>query len=186
MPKARELPRIGGVETVASTDLFRVESLNLEFGNGATRRYERLAGSRGGAVILVPMPDEETVLLVREYACGIHAYEVGLPKGRFEANESLEECANRELKEEIGYGARRLEHINTFTLAPAYMGHRTHVVLARNLYEERLPGDEPEPLEVIPWPLDRLTELAARDDCTEGRTLAALFLVKAMLEEGRL
>ncbi|GAB4190284.1 MAG: ADP compounds hydrolase NudE [Wenzhouxiangellaceae bacterium] len=164
--------------------MFVVESLDLEFANGERRRYERLQSSGLGAVIIVPMLDDQTVLLIREYACGVHGYEIGLPKGRLEADETILEAANRELKEEAGYGARQLDQLTDLTLAPGYMSHRTHVVLARDLYPERLPGDEPEEIEVIPWPIARIGELIGRADCTEGRTLAALFIARETLAQG--
>jgi len=134
-----------------------------------------------GAVIIVPMRDERTVLLVREYACGLHHYEVGLPKGRIEHGESVLEAADREMKEEIGFGARRLQKLTSLSLAPGYMTHVTHIVLARDLYPEKLPGDEQEELDIVPWDLDDLPRLTARDDCTEGRTIAALYIARDFL-----
>src|SRR4249919_4083394 len=93
----------------AGTDGFRRETLDLEFSNGERRRYERL-GSRGhGAVMIAAIPEPGTILLVREYAAGIHRYELGLPKGRIDAGETAHQAADRELKEECGFGARRLE-----------------------------------------------------------------------------
>ncbi|HEY8386375.1 MAG TPA: ADP compounds hydrolase NudE, partial [Porticoccaceae bacterium] len=62
-----------------------------------------------------------------------------------------------------------------------YMGHSIDVILARDLYPQRLPGDEPEPIEVVPWSLDNLSELMARDDFAEARSLAALYLVRDLL-----
>ena len=52
-----------------------------------------------------------------------------------------------------------------------------HVVVAKDLYPETLEGDEPEPLEVVKWPLAKIDELLARDDFTEARSIAALLLV---------
>lgn len=164
-------------------ELFRVETLDLEFSNGARRTYERLISPAVGAVIIVPLIDPETVLLVREYAAGLHRYELGLPKGRLEPDESPEQGANRELKEEAGYGARRLKVINTLSLAPTYMSHMTRVVLAGDLYPCRLEGDEPEPMETVRWPLARLNELAQRDEVSEGRSIAALYLARDYLEQ---
>jgi ADP-ribose diphosphatase len=132
-------------------------------------------------VIIVPMRDPETVLLIREYVCGLHAYELGLPKGRLERGEDVLEGANRELKEEVGVGARRLSILRTLSLAPTYMAHVTHVVLAEDLYPEKLEGDEPEELEVVPWRLDQLHELVQREDVTEGRSIAALFMAREVL-----
>ncbi|TNF06387.1 MAG: ADP compounds hydrolase NudE [Gammaproteobacteria bacterium] len=134
-----------------------------------------------GAVLMVPMLDAETVLLVREYGTGIEDYHLSLPKGAIDAGESALEAANRELMEEVGYGARQLEVIKRLTLSPAYMEHDIQVVLAEGLYEKRLPGDEPEPIEVIPWSINNLPALAARDDVSEGRALAALYMVRDLL-----
>ena len=82
---------------------FEVEQLDLEFSNGERRTYERMKTSGLGAVIIVPMKDDKTVLLVKEYAAGLHHYEIGLPKGRLEPGESALEGAERELKEEINF-----------------------------------------------------------------------------------
>ena len=154
------------------------EQLDLEFSNGERRRYERMIQNGHGAVMIAAMPDKDTVLLIKEYAAGTHRYELCLPKGRIDAGESILEAANRELKEEVGFGAHSLQVLRQITLAPTYMTHAIHLVLAEDLYPERLQGDEPEPLEVVPWRLDRLHELVMREDCSEGRSLAALLIVK--------
>src|SRR6185312_10436469 len=140
-------PRIHGKRSVHDSRFLRVEEVDLEFSNGERRTYERLTGSGLGAVIIVPMRDDDTVLLVREYAVGVDRYELGLPKGRLDRDETVEQGADRELKEEIGFGARELHLLGTLSVSPGYMTAMTHIVLARALYPERLPGDEPEPLE---------------------------------------
>ena len=176
----RKLPIIHRiVETDAAP--YRVEELDLEFSNGERRRFQRMHGRGHGAVIVVPMLDADTILLVREYAAGVHRHELGLVKGRIDAGESPVEAGDRELKEEAGYGARSLLNLRELTLAPSYMSHSAHVILARDLYEERLSGDEPEPLEVVPWRMDALHELILREDFSEGRSLAALFIVREWL-----
>ncbi len=158
--------------------IFEVEQLDLEFSNGEKRTYERMKSRGLGAVIIVPMKDDETVLLVREYAAGLHHYEIGLPKGRLEPGESVLEGAQRELKEEIGFGASDLIELTRLSLAPGYMTHMTQIVLARGLYPEKLPGDEPEELEIVPWPINDLLPITARDDCTEGRSIAAMYIAR--------
>lgn len=161
-----------------------IEELDLEFSNGERRRYHRAPAQGHGAMIVVPMIDDATALLVREYAAGTHRYELGLVKGAIDAGETPEEAANRELKEEAGYGARSLTVLRRISLAPTYMGHETVLVLARDLYEERLAGDEPEPLEVVPWRLDALHALMFAEEFSEGRSIAALFLVRELLSRG--
>jgi ADP-ribose diphosphatase len=170
-------PTILNRTTIAKSRLFRIESLDIQFSNGALRNYERLArGNPGGAVLIVPMLDIETVLLIREYSAGVHRYEVGLPKGKTDAGESFLEAANRELKEEVGFGARKLHHLSSLSLAPSYLEHTTEIVIAQDLYAEKLPGDEPEELEVIPWKLTKINDLLATGKCTEARSIAALFM----------
>ena len=87
------------------------------------------------------------------------------------------------LMEEAGYGARDVRVLRNLTLAPTYMSHQTHVVLARDLYPQRLPGDEPEALELVPWKLTDLGQLILREEFSEGRSIAALFLVREWLQQ---
>ncbi|AHK80215.1 MULTISPECIES: ADP compounds hydrolase NudE [Ectothiorhodospira] len=174
-------PQILSRRTVARSRLFHVEELELLFANGARTRFERLVGSGRGAVLIVPMLDDDTVLLIREYAAGTQRYELGLPKGLVEQGEELLEAANREIMEEVGYGARQLDYLTALTVAPGYLSHSTHVILARDLYPERLPGDEPEDIQVVPWKLSQLDQLIALDDCTEARSIAALYMARDQL-----
>ncbi|WP_461481927.1 ADP compounds hydrolase NudE [Porticoccus sp.] len=166
---------------LARTRLFQVEQLELQFANGVRRTYERLKRPGVGAVLIVPMLDPETVLLVREYGAGVEDYQLALPKGAMDPGEDALQAANRELMEEVGYGARRLQVIKSLSLSPAYMEHDIQVVLAEDLYAKRLPGDEPEPIEVVPWAMRDLAALMSRDDFTEGRSVAALYLVRELL-----
>lgn len=174
-------PRILQTRTLARTRLFLIEELDLAFANGVQVTYERIKGSAQGGVLVVPMLDADTVLMIREYAAGTERYELALPKGRIEPGEDLLEAAEREMMEEVGYGARRLERLKSLSLSPGYQSHVTHVVLARDLYPQRLPGDEPEPLEVVPCSLADLPELMYRDELSEGRSIAALFMARERL-----
>jgi ADP-ribose diphosphatase len=178
----KPLPVIHDKRWRQPSERFKIQELDLEFSNGELRTYQRLVSHGLGAVIIVPMLDRETVLLAREYAVGLHHYEVGLPKGRREEGESVLQTAQREMQEEIGYGAKSLMELTSLSLAPGYMTHVTHIVLARDLYREKLEGDEPEEIDVIPWPIADLSSLTARVDCTEGRTIAALYIARDFLQ----
>lgn len=176
-----EPPAIVATRDARDSRFLRVEEVDLAFSNGARRTFERLTASGRGAVFIVAMQDDDTVLLIREYGVGLDRYELGVPKGRIDAGETALEAANRELQEEVGFGARKLTSISTLSLLPAYMTHKARVILAQDLYPARLPGDEPEPLEVVPWKLSELHRLLARDDVTEGRSIAALFIAREYL-----
>ena len=180
-----EKPKILSRKIVAQSRLFKIEAVDLEFSNGATRQYERLMRGSGsnGAVLIVPMIDNETVLLIREYSGGVDRYELGLAKGKIDKGEDALQAANRELKEEVGYGANKIQQISSFSIAPSYMEHMTEIILAEDLYPEKLPGDEPEELQVVPWKLDNLTELVSGGQCTEARSIAALYMIRDYLKQ---
>ncbi|MCJ8274226.1 MAG: ADP compounds hydrolase NudE, partial [Psychrosphaera sp.] len=172
----KKLPEIVASEVVAQSRLFTVEGLHLKFTNGVERQYERMKGSNRGAVMIIPMLDADTMLLISEYSAGTHSYELGFPKGLIDPGETPEQAANRELMEEVGYGANHMEVIKEMSLSPSYMEHTITVLYASDLYEKRLPGDEPEALEVVPYKLSELDQLVARADFTEARAIAALYM----------
>ena len=174
-------PEIIDVSTIAQTRIFRIEQVDVRFANGRQARYERLYATPPAAVMIVPLLHEGTVLLIREYAVGVERYELCLPKGRVDEGETMFAAANRELMEEISYGAGSLQHIKSLSFAPGYVDHTTHVLLATDLYPQRRVGDEPEAIEVVPWPLHRISELWHQGDCTEARSIAALFMAREHL-----
>jgi len=155
--------------------------MDVEFSNGATRIYERLVSRGNGAVLVVPMLDDDTVLMIYEYSGGTERYELGLTKGKIDKGETLIETAARELKEEIGYGAKKLTFLKTITLAPGYQSTETHIVLAEELYEEKAYGDEPEPLEIVAHKLSDLEKLTYSEDLTEARSILALYMVRDII-----
>ena len=157
-----------------------MESIDLEFSNGVRRVYERMRPSGREAVMIVPIIDNE-VVLVREYAVGTEQYELGFPKGLIDPGETAFDAANRELMEEAGFGAQQLELLATLTMAPSYFSSRMNIVLARDLYPQSREGDEPEPLIQVRWPIANLMGLLQEPDFREARNVSALFLAREWL-----
>jgi ADP-ribose diphosphatase len=186
MASERTAPTVKNAKWLTHSRLFHVEELELEFSNGATRVYERLNPGAHRAVMIVAMPDADTVLLAREYGAGIGDYYLSLPKGAVDRDENVLAAADRELKEEMGYGARQITEIKNLQLSPSYMGNSLTVVFATDLYEQKLPGDEPEEIEVIHYPVARLDELLFGDELREAYAIAALMLVRTALSKGEL
>ena len=178
MPKP---PKILSVKTVAKSRLFHVERMELEFSNGEYREYERLKSGGRGAVMILPILNGDTLLLIREYAAGVESYQLGFPKGLIDPGEVALAAANRELKEEVGFGSNKLTQLKSISLAPGYLSHRMHLILAEELYPERLEGDEPEPIEVVKWPLADRHALLEREDFTEARSIAAVYIIDQYL-----
>ena len=178
----RKKPKLKNIHTVAQSRIFNLESMDVEFSNGSTRVYERLVSRGNGAVLVIPMLNDDTVLMIYEYSGGTDRYELGLTKGKIDKGETPLEAAGRELKEEIGFGAKKLTFLKTITLAPGYQSSETHIVLAEDLYEEQADGDEPEPLEVVEHKLSDLEELTYKQDLTEARSILALYMVRDIIQ----
>ncbi|MCW8826023.1 MAG: ADP compounds hydrolase NudE [Gammaproteobacteria bacterium] len=175
-------PKILNQAIVAQSRLFRIEQVDLRFSNGVETHYERMLGSTQGAVLIVPILNESTLLMIKEYCVGVERYELTLPKGKIDSGESILDAANRELQEEVGYAAGKLTHLKSISLAPGYSTQFTHIVVAEELYPcESVDGDEPEPLEVVSLDLEQLNEIVVQEECTEGRTIAALYLTREFL-----
>lgn len=179
----KPLPEIVTRQVVAASRLLKIEAVDLRFSNGVERQFERMASSGRGAVMIVPFIDDNTLMLVREYAAGLHNYQLGFPKGLIDPGETPEQAANRELKEEIGYGANQFVPLKSVTMAPQFFSATMHIFMARDLYPERLPGDEPEPLEPVPWQLNKADALLAQPDFTEARSIAALLMTLRELQK---
>ena len=184
-PDMHELPRIVRRTEVGRSRLFQIEELAMEFSNGVPRTYERLPARGRQAIIVVALDDSNNLQLIKEYAAGMHRYQLTLPKGTSESGESLEQAANRELREEIGFGAKQLTYLRELNLAPGHMGFTIHVILAQDLYPAPLQGDEPEELQLIPWPLAAVEQLYDCEEFDEARAVAALHLAVRRITRGK-
>lgn len=180
MSQRQKKPEILHTEIIARSRLFQIEQMHLKFSNGVERQYERMKGGSRGAVMIVPVHQGQ-MLLAREYAAGTDNYELGFPKGLIDPGESPIEAANRELQEEIGFGANKLTLLKELSLAPGYFSSKMQIFLAEDLYESRLEGDEPEPIDVVPWPLSDWEALLDNIDFSESRSVSALFLAQKYL-----
>ncbi|MEZ9036574.1 ADP compounds hydrolase NudE [Vibrio cyclitrophicus] len=177
----RTKPEILAQQTVAQSKLFSIESLDLRFSNGEERTYERMKPSGRNAVMMVPITEQGDILLVREYAAGTERYELGFPKGLIDPGEQPNEAAVRELKEEIGFGANKLTPLKEVILAPSYFSSKMTLFIAEELYPEKFEGDEPEPLDIVRWPLAQAEELLTHLDFCEARSITALLLTLRVL-----
>ncbi|MCU8058919.1 ADP compounds hydrolase NudE [Shewanella oncorhynchi] len=180
MSQRQNKPEILHTEVVARSRLFQIEQVHLKFSNGVERQYERMKGGSRGAVMIVPI-HQGKMLLAREYAAGTDNYELGFPKGLIDPGETAIEAANRELQEEIGFGSNKLTLLKELSLAPGYFSSKMQIFLAEDLYESRLEGDEPEPIDVVPWALADWEALLDDVDFSESRSVSALFLAQKYL-----
>ena len=155
----------------------------MVFSNGAEHLYECICSKGQGAVMITAVDSEQNLLLVREYCAGTDRYELAFPKGLIDQGETELEAANRELQEEVGFAANELTLLRFMTVAPGFVRAKMAVIAARDLYESHLPGDEPEPLELVKWPVSDWQGLLAQPDFTEARSVASLYLLKDWLND---
>jgi ADP-ribose diphosphatase len=174
--ETKKSPVILTKKKLANTRIFTVEGLDILYGNDTQVQFERLVSSVHGAVLIVPVLDDALVL-IREYAAGVERYELGFPKGKIDPGEDWQQAAVRESQEEIGFFPEQVSLLDSLSLAAGYMTHQTHVVLAEALRPQEAEGDEPEPLEVVHWPLSDWKTLLEHPEFSEGRAYAALMLV---------
>ncbi|MCT8553617.1 ADP compounds hydrolase NudE [Glaesserella parasuis] len=173
-------PEIKSISVIAKTRIFEVQSVDLRFSNGEERTYERLTPQRRSSVMVLPIHNNQ-LILVKEYAVGPERYELTFPKGIVDSGEDPVLSANRELQEEIGFGAKTIEPLRSVYSGPSHMYGLMHLFVAQDLYPSQLEGDEPEPLEIIYYPLNKIDELLADPNFAEARNLSALFLLREYL-----
>jgi ADP-ribose pyrophosphatase len=164
---------------IASTTVFegRVftvtkDRVRLPHGVDATLDVVRHRGS----VVLIPMPDPSSVILVRQYrhAIGQHVWE--LPAGSLDPGEDADAAALRECHEEIGQLAARAERIASLYPSPGYTTEVMHFYRLTGLHvpEHAAEQDEDEHLEPRTFNLHELREAVARGEITDMKTVAAL------------
>lgn len=154
---------------------FYKENVTLE--NGVTIDLEIVR--HPGAAAIVPLLNEETVILLRQYrhALGRHIWEI--PAGTLSPSESAVECAKRELIEETGYSAGDWRKLGEITPVPGYSDERIHLFLAKNLSREQQNLDQDEVLDVHEMRIEEAMKMICRGEIQDGKSICALFLAKA-------
>lgn len=160
-------------ETVYSGRAFSVEVVDARLPDGNVRRFDLVRHT--GAVTIVPL-HEGKIFFVRQYRFGADDALLELPAGTLNHGEDPAVCAAREVREEIGMAAGKLDKLGEFYLAPGYSTEYMHVYLAGELYPDQLPGDDDEFLQVEAIPVDQVMQMVRDNQLNDGKTLAALLL----------
>lgn len=137
-----------------------------------------------GACAVVPLlggarDADPKILLIRQYRHATGRWLTEIPAGRLVPGESPDACARRELMEETGYRAGRLEHLTTVFTTPGFSNEQIHLFLARDLSAgdpAPEPGEFIEPMEIS---LSRALEFIASGEIADAKSALALLLVAA-------
>jgi ADP-ribose pyrophosphatase len=140
--------------------------------NGSVRQREIVEHAPAAAVVAV-LPDQR-VLLVRQSRPAVEQELLELPAGIVDAGEEPLACGYRELQEETGYVAERLEPLIRFYPSPGFCTEQLHVFVATGLREEAGQLDEDEELELVRLPLAEAVEQVRRGEITDSKTVIGL------------
>ncbi|MCD6349096.1 MAG: NUDIX hydrolase, partial [Candidatus Korarchaeota archaeon] len=126
-----------------------------------------------GSVSILPVEDGH-VYLIKQYRYPLDGYIWEIPAGTLEEGESPEECARRELEEETGLRAGRLEKMFEAYLIPGYGTEKMHFFLATELSQGEMHPEPSEKIEVHKLPLDRVLKMVRDNEIVDAKTVAAL------------
>lgn len=153
----------------------KVVTLNIDtvtLPNGATVDLETIR--HPGAAAVVPVKDDGTVVLIRQFrhAAGGFIYEI--PAGKLHPGEDPLHCASRELEEEVGYRASSFELLSSIFTAPGFADEVIHVYKATGLTKGRQQLDQDEVLDVIEMPLSEAMEKIEDGTIRDAKTIVGV------------
>ena len=180
-----ELRRMGE-EKISGEEIFngfilhvQKDAVRLPDGNTASREVIRHIG----AVCVIPVTEENEVIMERQYRYPINRVIWEIPAGKLDAaNEDWLDAAKRELREETGYTADDWTMIGEFYGAPAYSDERIGMFLARGLHKGERHLDEDEYLDVVNVPLKELADAVMSGEISDAKTQVAILKAAKLLK----
>jgi len=168
-----------GSTTVATEYIYRgrvvtlrIDTLRLRDG----REVRREIVEHRGAVAVVPRLDDGTVLLVRQYRQAVGEWLLEVPAGTLEPGEDPDACAARELQEEIGWRAGRLQRMFRQYLAPGYSSEVLHAYVADQLEAAQAHTEPDEEIEVVPVSTREIEPMILDGRISDAKSIAALLV----------
>lgn len=150
----------------------RVDKVTLPNG----RKTQREIVEHLGSVAILPLIGNNQILFVQQYRKPIEKILLEIPAGRVEKGESLEDCAKRELAEEIGYKAEHLEELASVYLAPGYSSEIIHIFQAKKLKKSRPNPDEDEIIKVVTLNKQEALDRIINGEIKDSKTIIAILL----------
>ena len=165
-------------EVLASEEIYRgrIVGLAVDTVREGDVTYTREVVRHNGGAAVVPYFADGTVALVSQYRHPTARYVLELPAGKLEAGERPEVCAARELEEELGVVAGRMERLSEFYTTPGFCAEKLWVFLATHLTETVPNLETDEIIEIVRVPFARALEMIAAREIEDAKTIIGLLL----------
>jgi len=147
-----------------------VETVTLP--NGVTAELEII--THPGASAVVPLKDDQTVVMIRQYRHAVGGYIYEIPAGKLHPGEDSRDCAIREVEEEIGYKVGTLEPLLSFFTTPGFTDEIIHIFIGKDLTPGTQDLGEDEVLEIVEMPLAKTLALIKDGTIKDGKTIIGL------------
>ncbi len=134
-----------------------------------------------GAVAIVPILNQDEILLIKQYRKAIDKVIIEIPAGTLEANESPDDCAPRELEEECGYQAQKWEKAGTFYTAPGFCNELIHLYFASDLIATQQNLEPDEEIEPIAANWNQIEEWIQNKTIQDAKTLVGISYWRGLL-----
>ena len=163
-------------ETIASESAYkgRIFDIRIDTIREGDVEYKREIVVHRGSAVIVPVFEDGTVALVRQYRHAAGKYILELPAGSLESGEDPRTCALREIEEEIGYKAANVELITEFYVSPGFLTEKMFVFLATGLTETAQNLEIDELIEVERISLSEALELIRSGEIDDAKTIIGL------------
>jgi ADP-ribose pyrophosphatase len=176
-------PEMEAPELVSSEEIYRgrIFDVTVDTVREGGQTYKREIVHHPGSAAIVAVFDDMTVALVRQYRHAVVRYLLEIPAGTLASPERPEEGAARELEEELGVTAARLEKLSEFFVSPGFVEEKMWVYLATDLTETAQRLEEDEMIEIVRVPFTRALEMVASGEIEDAKTIIGLAAAAARL-----
>ena len=169
----KELPKIVGSQKIFEG---RVFSVTVDTVSEGEVTYQREVVHHHGSAVIIPVFDDGTVSLVRQYRHPAVRYLLEAPAGTLADGERPEVGAARELREELGLVAARLEKLSEFFVSPGFCEEKMWVYLATELSEGKQLLEDDEILDIVRLPMADALEMITSGEIQDAKTIIGLML----------